>query len=355
MTWILPRQLHTSACALDTEALISDLEESSRICGQSLFVKSKPMQSRTWLRKWKQDSWTQHLSGRILKPFLGQHFAIAWTSSLGATLANHSQQREDVTEHQTRATSGHTSQMELPFPDPDSASLRTSRDISAWGCPTSSKTWQEWVTERRGAYSRRLKSALPTRGNGSSSWPTVTVQDSHNTPCQSQMERNTPPLVVAVHGHPVQAKLNMNGNRQELWRTPNSQLIEAKSDGIKLKNRTPKDPQVGLADQVKAWAVQSWPTPSAMDGQRPSETPQQWETRNAAKKASNPNLGQLHRPLTVAVQWAAPRAGKLNPRWVETLMGLPVGWTMPSCVFPVTIERMNSGSSETELCQPQQH
>jgi hypothetical protein len=27
--------------------------------------------------------------------------------------------------------------------------------------------------------------------------------------------------------------------------------------------------------------------------------------------------------------------GKLNPRWVETLMGLPVGWTMPSCVSPV--------------------
>ena len=22
---------------------------------------------------------------------------------------------------------------------------------------------------------------------------------------------------------------------------------------------------------------------------------------------------------------------KLNPRWVETLMGLPVGWCMPSC------------------------
>jgi hypothetical protein len=33
--------------------------------------------------------------------------------------------------------------------------------------------------------------------------------------------------------------------------------------------------------------------------------------------------------------------GKLNPRWVETLMGLPVGWTMPSCVSPVTIERTN--------------
>jgi hypothetical protein len=30
--------------------------------------------------------------------------------------------------------------------------------------------------------------------------------------------------------------------------------------------------------------------------------------------------------------------GKLNARWVETLMGVPVGWTMPSCTHPVTIE-----------------
>ena len=44
---------------------------------------------------------------------------------------------------------------------------------------------------------------------------------------------------------------------------------------------------------------------------------------------------------------------KLNPRWVETLMGLPVGWTMPSCASPVTIERMNSDCSETESCRQQ--
>jgi hypothetical protein len=40
--------------------------------------------------------------------------------------------------------------------------------------------------------------------------------------------------------------------------------------------------------------------------------------------------------------------GKLNPRWVETLMGLPVGWTMPSCASPVTIAPTNCASLETE-------
>jgi hypothetical protein len=47
--------------------------------------------------------------------------------------------------------------------------------------------------------------------------------------------------------------------------------------------------------------------------------------------------------------------GKLNPRWVETLMGLPVGWTMPSCASPVTIERMSSDYSVTVLSQQQQN
>jgi hypothetical protein len=44
--------------------------------------------------------------------------------------------------------------------------------------------------------------------------------------------------------------------------------------------------------------------------------------------------------------------GKLNPRWVETLMGLPVGWTMPSCASPVTIAPMNCGCWETALFRP---
>jgi hypothetical protein len=44
-----------------------------------------------------------------------------------------------------------------------------------------------------------------------------------------------------------------------------------------------------------------WPTPNALDGERPIETPQQWRMRQAIKKAANPNLGGLHRPLTVAI------------------------------------------------------
>jgi hypothetical protein len=46
---------------------------------------------------------------------------------------------------------------------------------------------------------------------------------------------------------------------------------------------------------------------------------------------------------------------KLNPRWVETLMGLPVGWTMPSCASPVTIAQTSCVSLETVLSRQQQN
>jgi hypothetical protein len=47
--------------------------------------------------------------------------------------------------------------------------------------------------------------------------------------------------------------------------------------------------------------------------------------------------------------------GKLNSRWVETLMGLPVGWVIPSCKSPVTIEPTNSDFSATESFPPPQN
>jgi hypothetical protein len=77
----------------------------------------------------------------------------------------------------------------------------------------------------------------------------------------------------------------------------------------------------------------------------------QWATPQAKDHKSghrDPTIVQ-YKQLNVEVE--AKATGKLNPRWVETLMGLPVGWTMPSCASPVTIELTNSDSPVTELSQ----
>ena len=279
--WILPKQLHTLAFALDTEALILDLNEQSWACERSLLARSKPTCARTWSQKWKRDCWTRHLSGRMLKPFLGPVFAERWASCLEDTPANPSAQQEGGKEKMTLATSGLGLQMELEQCDQSFASLKMLRDTSHLDSETCCETWGQQVIEQRGDYSARLKLARRTRGNEYSSWPTATTRDWKDTGNLSNSTvRKDGKLRMDTLGRVVQANHSTHGNH------PASQQ--------------------GLCNQVV-------PQPSATNA-----------------------------------------SGKLNPRWVETLMGLPVGWTMPSCASPVTIAPTNCDSSAMGSCPPPQ-
>tara|TARA_R110000822_G_scaffold107750_1_gene236755 strand:- start:97 stop:408 length:312 start_codon:yes stop_codon:yes gene_type:complete len=81
--------------------------------------------------------------------------------------------------------------------------------------------------------------------------------------------------------------------------------------------------------------------------------PESWGTPTARDhKSGRGNEERDYKELTPMVE--RTQSGKLNPRWVETLMGLPVGWTMQSCASPVTIELTNSASSATESSPPPQ-
>ena len=287
--WILPKQL-ISAFVPDTAALISDLNEQSQICGQSLLARSRALRARTWSRKWKRDFWTQHLSGRILKHSHGRSLTEKWISSLGDTHASHLAQLASDSAPKTRATFGHSLQMELGSCSPEFASLKMLKDTSASDLEKSLENWNQWVTQSRGEYSARLKSALHTNESGCLSWPTVTANEdsyriggnSQQSNCLSAMARRG-----EMYGQHDQANPSANGSLPESWATPRT---EHDSGGHHGKPDT-------LHSQIK--------------------------------------------------QWATPRLGKLNPRWVETLMGLPVGWTMPSCAYPVTIESTNSDCSAT--------
>ncbi len=439
MTWILPKQLHTLDSALDTEALSLDFNEQSQVCAQSLFVRSKPSQSRIWSAKWKRDSWTQHLSGRILRPSLGNRFVTEWTSSLGDIPASPSAQQGSAEARTTQGTCGPISQMAFDFSDLGSASLRTSKDISAWGCPTSSKTWQEWVIERRGAYSARLKSAHHTNASGCSSWPTVRHEENwqgHGS-TQSYAENGankqvnyrynkqgekvflrkgtfdttlTTAVIAQNWPSPVASEVRqgfqdrsrgMKGSQESLttvvikqhgpavpmsWPTPrtNDDTAGRPNDGtarvgpngqrygINLSDKVLHGHPVPASSSTDGSRPESWATPRA--GKTTDENPETWAKRQAkGDVATMPLTAQVKTWQTATVSTGANRQkdgsmtdkldqqvknwsnGKLNPRWVETLMGLPVGWTMPSCASPVTIERMSSDSSVTVLSQQQQN
>ena len=336
--WILPKQLHTLASVQDTEGLSLDLNESSQLCAQSLFVRSKLSPLRTWLQKWKRDSWTQHLFGRILKPSLGKAFEIEWISLLEAIPASPSVQQESEPGKTTQDTFGPGLQMELLQCDQNYVSLKTSKDISRWGCPTLSRTWQEWVIERRGAYSARLNAVRRTSESACLSWPTAKARDwKDTTGClldatnpdgshRNRRDRLVGAIAAEMSGHRAPDNHSTHGSRLESWATPRQ--ADAAGVDYQYDQGNHQKPRLMLPGQVKAWA-----TPTARD-----------------HKSGRGKEDRDYKELTPMVE--RTQAGKLNSRWVETLLGVPIGWTMPSCTSPVIIAPTNCASSETASCLP---
>ena len=408
--WILPKNLHTSAFVPDTAALNWDSTELSEICAASLFVRSKPSPARTWSAKWKRDSWTQHLSGRILKPSHGQSFVTAWTSSLPVIPVSHFQPQESEQEKKTQDISGPSSQTEFGFFAPDSASSRMSKDTSVLASEKSLESWNKLVTRRRGEYSLRVKSGRLTSGSGSSSWPTASVMDTtggsyktewkdgravsyHNHTQENPVAYGAKLSDAVKHGQAAPANPSTDGSRQGLseqspknWQTfahgthnrgetPHRQVVKALVNGDKAKTQCLTVDQV-FAEEIKGTSrktdlgnqvTKAWATPKASDPQHygpnmrdsagnyalPAQAVRkQWGTPTARDhKSGRGNEEREYKELTPMVE--RTQSGKLNPRWVETLMGLPIGWTMPSCASPVTIALTSCDSSETESSQPQ--
>ena len=303
--WILPKQLHTLDFVPDTEALNLDSSESSMLCAQWLYVRSKASQSRTWSLKWKRDSWTRHLFGRILKRSHGQTFVERWTSSLADTHASHSAPQESDLANMTQGTSGRLLQTEFVFYNQGSSILRMLMGTSASDLEKSLKSWESLVTKRRGEYLARAKSGLHTKGNESLCWPTVTTAEGGKIGCQANFGQ------VCLSNHPAIVGL------------------PTRLPGIKSGRPCPAKPS------THGNPPESWATPTARD-----------------HKSGRGQEERDYKELTPMVE--RTQSGKLNPRWVETLMGLPVGWTMPSCAYPVTIEPTNSDCSVTESSHPQQ-
>jgi len=382
MTWILPKQLHTLASVQDMEALILDSEEQSQAYAQSLFLRSKVSRVRTWSAKWNRDSWMLHLSGRILKPSLGERFVTEWTSSLEVTHASHSHPPESDSAQTIPDTSGHTLQMGFAFFDPNSVFLKTSKDTLPSDSERSLANWNQWVTRCRGEYSQRVKLVRHTNASESSSWPTVTanedsyriggnLQQSH---CLSAMARR------GELGHPAPVNpstdLSHPGLLSDAWPTPTA-LSRVRDEGtmqkcLKFRQGNGQTTVPLYLEERVNIEEKAWETPTiSTGGHRQADgsmtpkldqqvkawaTPQSRDAKGAeGRMIREGNLADLPSQTEVAPTGQWNRAnGKLNPRWVETLMGLPVGWVMPSCANPVTIAPTNCACSATELCQQPQ-
>jgi hypothetical protein len=312
----------------------------------------------------------------------------AWTSSLGAIPASPSAQPESASAQKTLGTSGLSSQTEFDFFAPDSAISRMSKDTLALDSEKSLESWNQSVTKRRGEYSARLKSAHRTNASGSLSWPTISVNESKNSVGKSQEHRNSIPLgtmalmqdaanwatpcaqmdgsptrpskqgptgdgrleiqvAMPTYGQAAPANPSTDGSRQGLWLTPRANEPTGDSTFVSRNGDRGQHCSPSLTIQVEKTA--QWATPRS--GKTTDENPETWAARQAKgdvatmpltaqvkcwgtptardHKSGRGNEEREYKELTPMVE--RTQSGKLNPRWVEMLQAVPLGWTSPDC------------------------
>jgi hypothetical protein len=359
--WILPKQLLTSAYVPDTKELGLDSEEFSQISEKSLMWRSKPSLSRTWLQRWKRNTWIQRLSTRILKPSLTNSFVERWTSSQADSLVSHSALQESVKQLMTQGTCSHSSLMESESANLELFSSRTYKESLAAKPVTenqfsnmSSENWNKWVTEQRQEYSQRKKLALLTKENESSSWATPQVTDTR-TDVRMPSERSAKAKKGGCKN------LREEVMQPQNWPTPAARdhkgansvkhCIEKPRHNTQLPNAVMMNnldkPQNWPTARARDWKDTPGCAPSKIgdvslprkvyglqDPAKPntngkSQGSQQWPTpRVGGQDESQETLQARGRSGSLPAKAAPnPSSAKLNPNWVEQLMGLPVGWT----------------------------
>jgi len=359
--WIIPKSLHTSLSVQVTEGLTLDSGELSEMYAQSLLVRSKPSPVKTWSRRLKQGSLTLLPYGRTLRPSLGKAFETEWTSLVEASLVSHLAPQGDEQETATLATCGPSLPVDLDewgtlplfswktlkvssAPNSKAQSGQTQR--GRLFCSMSSENWKDWVTRRRQEYSARARSVRPISESGCSSWAVAPISarqgESLLMGCSERQSEGKKWLTPATTAGDAQEPLytatgeqwtgegrayRQNGMHRTL--TLNMQVTHGPHQGAQSNT-------LGSPQELRL----ATPTSRDYKGMYP-----QWSQESENKLTRSLLPDQAH---------GGTYKGKLNPRWVETLMGLPVGWVMPSCANPWTIEQTNCACLEMGLSLQQQ-
>jgi len=286
---------------------------SELITEQSPTLKGNVRPLRSWQRTWNAGGWIRLLSGMTLEPSQAMSLAHSWIRSTLSQPGSHVSpgvMLEPEEEPRTNAGSGTISGDWLLRYDPDTSSWRT-RQVSLFTAelePFSATFPRSGSMMLNGQVFERRMSVRPIAGNASSSWHTPdTMPDAPN---KNSNTRSKPPGL---------------GNQAQHWATPVAD--EVKSGTRNHQGRS-------LNKEVHTWA-----TPTASD-----------DEHKVTVNSLQPGLvGEVDRFFGRPVQKALKIGGKLsksdqtslprlNPKFVEWLMGWPQGW----------LELTGSASSGTE-------
>lgn len=270
------------------------------------------------------------------------------------------------------------------------ASLRWTLDGRS---ETSLQPWTRWGMWAGGVFGELATLERPTDESASSSWPThrtaakrtsraSLTRDGHwSAPALEQMielaEGTIPheygdisaltpqarqvyasamwPTPAAMHPNDSegleswrerkarnQAKWHNNGMETplgvavRLWPTPTKEDSHSFSAGAREWSRRWAAGETIPTTMQRLRTMAAWPTPTARDGdQRGTQS-----GRERAAQGHTVNLPEMVRDYSMPDRRDV--VGRLNPDWVETLMGFPIGWT--DFGPPVPVKRNQNGS-----------
>ena len=255
---------------------------SERSVGSKITIMLQPV----WYQECGKAPWTRLLFGTTSQPLVDQTTEERWISSLQDSLVNHGVVPDSDEELRTNGGSGMTSPRLFAKWDQTLLCWRTSQESSKEDFQLYSETWPKWGMMQGGGVLGQTKLAHPIDGGGYSSWPTPQAFDA--TECQ---------------------------------RSPEA-LARAKQKGGCRNLRE---------------EVMNWPTPSATEDNQDRGT-QAYKEAIAQRPNTQRKLAvsaALWEPQASLQVKETPKPGdessqpirRLNPLFVEALMGLPRNWT----------------------------
>ena len=300
--WILPKQLHLeinqeyqplSVSAQGMEDWKEVSKEFSEKYEFSLFQKSKPIQSLTLSQRWKAANWKLHLCGRILKPSLVKCFETRLTSSLAAFPVSRFPVQAAEVETKIPDISSPTSYVQLELFDLGVYSLKTS---------------PESLAQQSSLMDGPTQSEHQFCSMSAESWSAKVIEWKQEYSARKKS------------AHLIREKECLSLQKKKNWPTPSARDKngENKAEDLMLKDR----PHI---DQL----------PNAVMA----------ECNGLLDQVKNKVPANLREPSGILIKW------RLNPSWVEVLMGLPENWTQLSNEWRTEVT--DSSCAEMELCPKQ--
>ena len=329
MTILIPRPISASAPAsADWTSRSSESPEPALWVTASGKATLKPY---SW-RGWKTRPWAQRLFGMICDKSQEHAFVDWWIGSLAASRASRTQAQAGSDEVTTTATSSTPSASSLARWNRDTSSWRMcAASLPGMGLDDSLEDWPKSGSMRNGSVFERPMLERRTAESGCSSWPTAAARDYKGSSRIGARNRTSNALDEAA---------------EQKWPTPTA------GDSVRTPARNCTTDSGRHSGTTLTNAMADWagpPDPEETGAGSPNGVGPHWATPQAMDSRDD----AVHRSAATSTQSCLGRdlsrmghdPKRLNPAFVEWLMGFPSWWSLPCDTAPTA-----SDASATPSC-----